>query len=51
MTAYVALFGWSFLAATLLPLASGTAVDRARAPARRPRGAVVTATIGNYLSA
>jgi membrane protein YqaA with SNARE-associated domain len=51
MTAYVVLFVWSFLAATLLPLASEPlliALVRLRGEAVAP---VVTATIGNYLGA
>ena len=51
MTAYAALFVWSFLAATLLPLASEPlliALVRLRGDVVAP---VVTATIGNYLGA
>jgi membrane protein YqaA with SNARE-associated domain len=51
MTAYLALFVWSFLAATLLPLASEPlliALVRLHGDVVAP---VVTATIGNYLGA
>jgi membrane protein YqaA with SNARE-associated domain len=51
MTAYVALFAWSFLAATLLPLASEPlliALVRLRGDLVAP---VLIATIGNYLGA
>ena len=51
MTSYLALFVWSFLAATLLPLASEPlliALVRVRGDLVAP---VVTATIGNYLGA
>jgi membrane protein YqaA with SNARE-associated domain len=51
MTAYLALFVWSFLAATLLPLASEPlliALVRLRGDVVAP---VVVATIGNYLGA
>jgi membrane protein YqaA with SNARE-associated domain len=51
MTAYAALFAWSFLAATLLPLASEPlliALVRLRGDVVAP---VVIATIGNYLGA
>lgn len=51
MTAYLALFGWSFLAATILPLASEPmliALVRLRNDLVAP---VVVATAGNYLGA
>lgn len=51
MTAYLALFGWSFLAATILPLASEpmlVALVRSRDELARP---VMVATAGNYLGA
>jgi membrane protein YqaA with SNARE-associated domain len=51
MTGYLALFVWSFLAATLLPLASEPlliALVRLRGDLVAP---VLTATIGNYLGA
>jgi membrane protein YqaA with SNARE-associated domain len=51
MTAYVVLFAWSFLAATLLPLASEPmliALIRLRGQIVAP---VLTATIGNYAGA
>ena len=51
MTAYLALFGWSFLAATVLPLASEpmlVALVRLRGDLAVP---VLTATAGNYLGA
>ena len=51
MTAYLALFGWSFLAATILPLASEpmlTALVRLRGEFVFP---VLVATAGNYLGA
>lgn len=51
MTAYLALFAWSFLAATILPLASEpmlVALVRLRDEFAVP---VVVATAGNYLGA
>ena len=51
MTAYLALFGWSFLAATILPLASEQmllALVMTRGDITAP---VITATAGNYLGA
>ena len=51
MTAYLALFGWSFLAATVLPLASEpmlVALVVTRGDVIAP---VLTATAGNYLGA
>lgn len=51
MTAYLALFGWSFLAATILPLASEPmliALVRGRGDLAAP---VLVATAGNYLGA
>ena len=51
MTAYLALFGWSFLAATILPLASEPmliALVRGRGEFAVP---VLVATAGNYLGA
>jgi membrane protein YqaA with SNARE-associated domain len=51
MTAYLGLFAWSFLAATLLPFASEPlliALVRLRGELVAP---VVIATIGNYLGA
>ena len=51
MTAYLVLFGWSFLASTILPLASEPMIIALV----RQRGdlvaAVVVATAGNYLGA
>jgi membrane protein YqaA with SNARE-associated domain len=51
VTAYLALFGWSLLAATVLPLASEPmliALVRLRGDVVAP---VLTATAGNYLGA
>lgn len=51
MTAYLALFGWSFLAATIVPLASEPmliALVRLRHELVAP---VLVATAGNYLGA
>jgi membrane protein YqaA with SNARE-associated domain len=49
--AYAALFGWSFLAATIVPIASEPAVLAAIARGYSFVPIVTVATIGNYLGA
>ena len=51
MWAYLTLFGWSFLAATVLPLGSEPAVIALAAQGHSTIAIVGTATIGNYLGA
>ena len=49
--AYLALFSWSFLAATVLPLGSGAAVIVLIRDGRSLSGVVAVATLGNPLGA
>jgi membrane protein YqaA with SNARE-associated domain len=49
--AYAALFGWSFLAATILPLGSEPALFAMVARGYSVSAAVAVATAGNYLGA
>jgi membrane protein YqaA with SNARE-associated domain len=49
--AYAALFGWSFLAATILPLGSEPALFAMVARGYSVPAAVAVATAGNYLGA
>lgn len=49
--AYLALFGWSFLAATVLPLGSEPAVVVLIRDGRSFSGVVSVATLGNFLGA
>lgn len=51
MWGYLTLFGWSFLAATVLPLGSEPALIALVAQGHSMTGIVMTATIGNYLGA
>ena len=51
MWAYLTLFAWSFLAATVLPLGSEPAVVVLVRQHYSIPGIVITATIGNYLGA
>lgn len=49
--AYAALFGWSFLAATVMPIGSEPALVAAIARGHSVGAAVTVATLGNYLGA
>jgi len=49
--AYAALFGWSFLAATVLPLGSEPAVVGLVRQGHSTAAIVIVATVGNYLGA
>ena len=49
--AYATLFGWSFLAATILPLGSEPALFAMVARGHSVSAAVAVATAGNYLGA
>jgi membrane protein YqaA with SNARE-associated domain len=51
VTVYLALFGWSFLAATILPLASEPMLIALVRNQGEVAGPVLTATAGNYLGA
>jgi membrane protein YqaA with SNARE-associated domain len=51
MWAYVTLFGWSFLAATVVPLGSEAAVAVLVHQGYSISGVVAVATLGNYLGA
>lgn len=51
MWAYLTLFAWSFLAATVLPLGSEPAVVVLVRQQYSIAGVVITATVGNYLGA
>ncbi|HTV00631.1 MAG TPA: VTT domain-containing protein [Luteitalea sp.] len=51
MLAYLALFAWSFLAATLVPIGSEAAVAVMVQQQYAPVAIVAVATVGNYLGA